>query len=169
VYEGSLVLKEPGAGQGLKQALTEGAETPVIAAKDRGTPGSMEVPCSGCGTRIPFDPPTTDDVRLQNLAFLYNDAGTATLVWATTDPAYRSMFGDQKPWELSGEQQVAFEARLKPAPTGGQWRFANPARCPRCGAAISPPMTQCDLCLVYRDSLLVQYWISGSSLSRALR
>jgi hypothetical protein len=168
IYEGSLVLMEPEGGAGLKQALTEGATTPVSTPKAAGTPGRHEVPCSGCGERIPFDLPTTDDARLQNLAFLYNDSGTATLVWATTDPAYRSMFGNQKPWELSGEQQAAFEARLKPAPAGDQWRFANPARCPRCGTAISPPMTQCDLCLVYPKSLLVQHWISGSSLSRAL-
>jgi hypothetical protein len=106
---------------------------------------------------------------LINLAFLYNDAGTLTLVWATTDPAYRSMFGDRKPWELSPEQQKAFEARLKPAPAGGQWRFSNPARCPSCSEAVSPPMTQCDLCLIYKGSLLLQHWISGSSLNGALK
>jgi hypothetical protein len=125
--------------------------------------------CSGCAAQIPFDLPTTDDARLRNLAFLYNDAGTSTLVWATTDPAYRDIFGNQKAWDLSPEQQAAFEARLKPAPAGGQWRFANPARCPRCGGVISPPITQSELCLVYKDSLLVQDWISGNSLRRALK
>ena len=170
VYDGSLVLNEPGSGKGLSEALTEKAATPIAAPKDRWTPGKHVVSCPACTVEIPFDaPPSTEDARLKNLAFLYNDAGTLTLVWATTDPAYRSMFGDRKPWEFSPEQQKAFEARLKPAPAGGQWRFSNPARCPSCGEAVSPPMTQCDLCLIYKGSLLLQHWISGSSLNGALK
>ncbi len=106
---------------------------------------------------------------MKNLAFLYNDAGNSTLVWTPTDPAYRSMFADRKPWELSLEEQKAFEARLKPARNGGQWRFANPARCPSCGEVLSPPMPQSDVCLVYNDSLLRQHWISGTGLSGVLK
>ncbi len=169
IYEGSLVLKEPGTGHGLSQALIEGAATPVNAPKSKGLPGHREVACSRCAARIPFDVPTIDDARLQNLGFLYNDAGTSTLVWAATDPSYRSMFGDRKPWELSAEQQAAFEARLKSARAGGEWRFANPARCPKCGAPISPPVTDSDLCLVYSGSVVVKDWISGSALNSVFR
>jgi hypothetical protein len=31
------------------------------------------------------------------------------------------------------------------------------SRCPSCSEAVSPPMTQCDLCLVYKGSLLLQH------------
>jgi hypothetical protein len=141
----------------------------VKAPSSKGIRGRHVLSCSGCAAQIPFDLPSTDDARLRNLAFLYNDVGTSTLVWATTDPSYRSMFGGQKPWDLSPEQQAAFEARLKPARAGGQWRFANPARCPHCRTVISPPMTQSDLCLVYSSSLLLQHWITGSGLNSALR
>jgi hypothetical protein len=170
VYDGSLVLNKPDSGKGLSEALTEKAATPITTPKERWTLGKHVVSCPACSFEIPFDaPPSTEDARLKNLAFLYNDAGTLTLVWTPTDPAYRAMFGDRKPWELSPEQQKAFEARLKPAPTGGQWRFSNPARCPSCGEAVSPPMTQCDLCLIYNGSWLYQHWISGSGLNGALK
>ena len=169
VYEGSLVLKRPAEGQGLDRALTEGAASPISVRKAKTTPGQLEISCSACAARSTFGPPSGDDARLRNLAFLYNDAGTSTLVWATTDPTFRSLFGATKPWGLSPEQQAAFEARLKPPRTGGQWRFANPARCLRCGEPISPPMIQCDLCLVYENSLHLQHWITGSGLNSGLR
>ena len=170
VYDGSLVLNEPGSGKGLSEVLTEKTPTPIVAPKDRWPPGKHVVSCAACTAEILFDaPPSTEDARLKDLAFLYNDAGNLTLVWTPTDPSYRSLFGDRKPWELSPEQQNAFEVRLKPAPDGGQWRFSNSARCPSCGEAISAPITQCDLCLIYEGSLLLQHWISGSSLNRALK
>jgi hypothetical protein len=169
VYEGSLVLKEHGPGRGLCQALLDPVAGPVKAPRPSGPPGRQVLSCPGCANRFAFDLPTTNHARLKELAFLYNEAGTSTLVWAATDPASRELCGNQKPWTLSSDRQAALEARLKPAPAGGAWRFANPARCPRCGDAISPPMTGSELCLVYDGSLLLQHWISGPSLRMALK
>ena len=170
VFDDSLVLNKPDTGMGLGEALIDKTATAIPPPKKSWTPGKHVVACPGCAAKISFDaPPTVEDTRLKNLAFLYNDAGTSTLVWATTDPAYRSMFGDRKPWDLSTEQQKDFEARLKPVPGGGQWRFVNPARCPSCSQPVSPPMGQCDLCLVYPGSWLFQHWITGTSLNKALK
>ena len=169
VYEGSLVLNDAPSGKGLSQALTGQGAAPIPAPKTPWVPGRRIVPCPACAAKIPFDfPPSVEDTRLKSLAFLYDDAGTATLLWAITDPAYRAILGSCPPWELSLAQQEVFEARLKPAPAGGRWRFANPARCPSCREPVSSPMTQCDVCLSYPDSLLLQHWISGTSLNRAL-
>jgi hypothetical protein len=169
VYDGSLVLEEHGPGRGLCEALLDPVATRVQAPGVSGPAGRRVLSCPTCATRVTFDLPTTDHARLKGLAFLYNDAGNSSLVWAVTDPASHELCGNQKPWELSPAQQAAFEARLKPAPTGGAWRFANPARCPGCGGVLSPAMIESDLCLVFSGSRLLQHWISGSSLRGALK
>ena len=96
----------------------------------------MIVTCKECHQESVFDQPYAYHAGLSNQGFLYDDAGTCTLIWSSFDPAYESIVGKTHPWMLTESQRVSLEAALKPSPSGGRWRFANPPRCPHCGADI---------------------------------
>ena len=115
-----------------------------------------------------FEQPYAYHAGFGNQGFLYNDAGTLTLVWSSFDPAFEEVVGKQHPWGLTAEFQRRLEARLSPAPAGGRWRFSNPARCAHCGAEISPPMLKSIYYLLYKDSLVVDAPDSRGGLARAM-
>ena len=100
--------------------------------------------------------------------FLYNDAGSLTLVWSSYDPAFQALVGLVHPWNLAAEVQSMLEGRLVPAPVGGRWRFSNPARCRFCGSEVSAPMTQSIHFLVYDGSLVVDTPSVGRGLDLVL-
>jgi hypothetical protein len=101
--------------------------------------GHLIVSCGGCREEIEFAQPYAYHAGFGNQGFLYDDEGTLTLVWDSYDPAYSELF-DRYPWSLSVDQQERLESMLADAPSGGRWRFANPARCPSCGREIRGPM-----------------------------
>jgi hypothetical protein len=101
---------------------------------------SMFVPCGGCGLRTEFQQDYAYHAGFGNTGFLYNDTGNLTLTWSSYDPAYTEIVGQRHPWTLTEKQQQTLENRLKPAPSGGLWRFKNPARCKFCGESIMAPM-----------------------------
>ena len=98
--------------------------------------------CPGCGKELSYDRSYGIHAGFSNEGFLYNDAGTDVFWWSSFDPDYIAIVGENHPWALSPEDQDRVENALAPAPDGGRWRFANPARCPDCGAAISGPITE---------------------------
>lgn len=102
----------------------------------------MIVCCDSCGAEIAFDQPHPYHAGFGNQGFLYDDAGTSTLVWSSFDPTYVDLVGAHHPWALAELAQEILEAALVPSPTGGRWRFCNPARCPNCGHRLRGPMTQ---------------------------
>jgi hypothetical protein len=52
--------------------------------------------------------------------FLYNDAGSLTLVWSSFDPAYEAIVGKVHPWMLTIEQQALLEQGcVRPLLEGG--------------------------------------------------
>jgi hypothetical protein len=102
----------------------------------------MELTCAACGKVTTFEQPYPLHAGFSNLGFLYNDSGTLTLTWSSFDPTFERLVGAVHPWELSATQRVRLESSLLPAPSGGAWRFSNPARCPGCSAPISPPISE---------------------------
>ena len=115
----------------------------------------LRVDCAGCGVASTFDQPYAYHAGHANQGFLYNEAGTLTLVWSSFDPVYESIVGAKHPWALGWWDRRRLERTLKPAPVGGRWRFRNPARCPRCGYVISQPIGRCIYYVVYPGSLVL--------------
>lgn len=116
----------------------------------------ISIKCSSCGHHNEFDQPAIH-AGFSDQGFLYNDEGNLTLVWSTFDPAYRAIVGKKHPWMLAVEDQNLLEDMLKPAPSGGQWRFKNPARCMKCSQEISGPMIQKITYLLYPGSVIANY------------
>jgi hypothetical protein len=125
------------------------------------------VRCDSCGVETTFDQPYVFHAGLGNVGFLYDDAGTSTLVWSTFDAAYVDLVGPCHPWALSESAQQVLEAALAPTPTGGRWRFGNPARCPSCGQRVRGPMTQDIHYLVFPGSPVLGHLGLESVLLRA--
>lgn len=102
----------------------------------------VAINCSSCGYKNDFEQPFPFHAGFGNQGFLYNDAGNLTLVWSSFDPAYEAIVGKWHPWTLTTEQRSLLESALPEAPSGGRWRFANPARCQKCASPISGPITE---------------------------
>ena len=113
----------------------------------------VTINCSSCGHKNDFEQPYAFHAGFGNQGFLYNDAGDLTLVWSSFDPAYEAIVGKWHPWTLTTEQQALLENTLREAPSGGRWRFANPARCLECANPISGPITETIYYLQYPGSV----------------
>jgi len=101
-----------------------------------------------------FEQPYPYHAGFADQGFLYNDAGDLTLVWSSFDSEYEMIVGSKHPWGLTAEEQTKLESSLLPAPKGGRWRFANPARCKQCREEISAPMMRNIYYLVFEGSVL---------------
>ena len=126
------------------------------------------VRCSNCEHEIQFDQPYAYHAGFGNQGFLYDDAGTCTLVWSSFDLAYVALVGECHPWALNSEQQELVEDRLKRAPGGGAWRFSNPPRCPSCSEPIGEPIGNSIHYYLYPDSVLLDQRPSQRSFADAL-
>jgi len=113
----------------------------------------MNVICPACGDSNEFAQPHPYHAGFANQGFLYNDAGTLTLVWSSFDPAYEELVGQFHPWALTPAQRAVIEAALSSAPSGGNWSFANVPRCNSCHAPIGESITSSIYYLLYPDSL----------------
>ena len=130
----------------------------------------MIIDCSRCNHDNEFEQPYRYHAGFGDQGFLYNDAGTLTLVWSSYDPAYVAIVGKVHPWGLGPSAQALLESALLPAPSGGQWRFGNPARCTACGAEIGQPMLEWNIhYLVYPGSLILDKGPEHHQFHRALR
>ena len=129
----------------------------------------MNVGCSTCHTDNEFSQPHAYHAGFGNQGFLYDDAGTLTLVWSSFDPAYVALMGSHHhPWELSDTQRELLERALLPAPSGGKWGFYNPARCVHCTAIIGLPLIASNIYyFVYPGSVVLDD--GGESLRSVLR
>ena len=129
----------------------------------------MDVDCSSCGARNHFDQPYAYHAGHADQGFLYNDAGTRTLVWSSYDAAWEAVAGRVHPWTLGAKDWARVEALLQPAPDGGRWRAANPPRCLRCGAPIGRGMGEHEISyLVYADSVILDDGPSGRTFAAIL-
>ena len=113
----------------------------------------VTINCASCRHENDFEQPYPFHAGFGNQGFLYNDAGNLTLVWSSFDPAYEAIVGRLHPWTLTTEQQALLESTLREAPSGGRWRFANPARCLKCANPISGPITETIYYLQYPGSV----------------
>jgi len=100
------------------------------------------VSCKHCGEVTNLEQPHPYHAGFGNEGFLYDDAGTCTLVWSSFDPDYTQLIGQKHPWTLTSEEQRKVEEALAAAPNGGRWRFSNPPRCASCGKPIGRPITE---------------------------
>ena len=128
----------------------------------------MVIRCESCGHSSEFAQPYAYHAGFADQGFLYDDAGTLTLVWSSFDPAFEAIVGRLHPWTLTPPVQAALEARLKSAPTGGRRRFSNPARCLNCRQEISGPMTRTVYYILYAGSLVLDDWQAGQGLAQVL-
>jgi DNA-directed RNA polymerase subunit RPC12/RpoP len=101
---------------------------------------TLIIECKHCGKKNPFEQPYPYHAGFADQGFLYNDAGNLTLVWSTLDPVLDELFPGQPTWALNLLNRRRFEKLLLPAPSGGRWRFRNPARCTHCGKPVMAPM-----------------------------
>jgi hypothetical protein len=128
----------------------------------------VTVKCPSCGHENNFNQPYPYHAGFADQGFLYNDEGNRTLVWSCYDPAYIDIVGGNNPWTLTTDQQVRFENALPLAPSGGNWRFMNPARCTKCANAISDPITRTIYYLVYPDSIITDLNLTDLRLNKYL-
>ncbi len=113
---------------------------------------STSIKCPQCGKPNVFNQPYPYHAAYSNQGFLYNEAGTRTLVWdSLKDPDYLGIVGPYQPWILSKAQQEKLESMLQPD-AGGRWLFSNPARCVHCHAPIMGPMLSDSYYVVYDGS-----------------
>ena len=98
------------------------------------------IKCGSCGHANIFNQPYPYHAGFSDQGFLYNDAGHLTLTWSCYDPAFERIVGGKNPWTLTLAEQQKVEDALLPAPSGGRWRFSNPARCLNCSSEISGPI-----------------------------
>jgi hypothetical protein len=98
--------------------------------------------CAHCGFQLSFGQSYAFHAGFGNCGFLYNDAGDESFIWSSFDPDYIALVGQCHPWMLNEEQRARVEQALLPSPSGGSWRFSNPARCPQCAEPISGPIGQ---------------------------
>ena len=128
----------------------------------------IHIDCLACGHKNGFDQPYPYHAGFGDQGFLYNDDGNLTLIWSAFDPAYTSVVGGWNPWALTLEQQARFEEALPLAPSGGSWRFSNPARCEKCKGPISDPMARTIYYLVYPGSVNAELGPAGRHLQQYL-
>lgn len=125
--------------------------------------------CPACDGANKFGQPYAYHAGFANQGFLYNDAGTLTLVWSSFDPA-EGIVGKVHPWTLGPKLQSTSEASVLPAPTGGAWRFANPPRCLSCGAPIGKPMCESNIYyLVYPGSVILDEGPTQRAFAKVLK
>ncbi|MDH4230811.1 MAG: hypothetical protein OEW04_02150 [Nitrospirota bacterium] len=116
------------------------------------------IQCSSCGHENIFAQTYPYHAGFANQGFLYNDAGNLTFVWSSFDSTYEAIVGQRHPWALEEEEdKFKIEDLLLPAPSGGCWRFSNPARCLDCGKPISDPMIMQIYYVVYEGSINADY------------
>lgn len=113
----------------------------------------ITINCPSCAHKNDFKQPYPFHAGFGNQGFLYNDEGNLTLVWSSFDPAYEAIVGKWHPWTLTTEQQALLEGALREAPSGGRWRFANPARCLKCKSPISDAITKTIYYICYSGSI----------------
>jgi hypothetical protein len=126
----------------------------------------MMVICKKCGLENDFEQPYPYNADFTKVGFLYNDEGNLTLIWSIYDPVYEATAGEAPPWDISPKKQKAFEKKLPPAPSGGRWMFKNSARCAKCGAPVSPPVTRTIYFLEFEGSINAA--IIGCSLQKVI-
>jgi hypothetical protein len=118
---------------------------------------NLSVKCKHCGRDNVFDQPYVYHAGFSDQGFLYNDSGTLTLVWSTADPVFAELFPGETPWTKERSNRQRFEKMLPAAPSGGKWRFRNPARCMHCAKPISAPMRKTVHYLVYPGSIVTDH------------
>ncbi len=111
------------------------------------------IKCSKCGHRNVFAQPHPYHAGFSNQGFLYNESGNLTLIWSSFDSGYEAAIGKKHPWALNPREMLKLEKLLMPAPSGGLWKFKNPARCLECKEPISEPMIKNIYYLIYEDSV----------------
>lgn len=126
----------------------------------------LTVVCPSCGHLHFFNQPYAYHAGFGDQGFLYNDDGDLTLVWSAYDATYVSIVGSSNPWMLTEGKKRMLEDWLPPAPRGGQWRFANPARCGRCKKEILAPMDSTVYYLVFDGSVVLDLPQSLADLKR---
>ena len=121
------------------------------------TPKNLTIVCDHCGKNNIFDQPYPYHAGFADQGFLYNDAGTLTLIWSILDPVIDAMFPGHALWVHSLSNRWRFEKMLLLAPDGGRWRFRNPARCIHCAKPISKPMLRSNSYLIYHGSIVTDH------------
>jgi hypothetical protein len=129
----------------------------------------LTITCKACGGFNSFEQPYPYHAGFGNQGFLYNDAGTLTLVWSSYHPAYESIVGRKHPWSLSESERSALERALRPSPAGDRWRFANPPRCLTCHEAIGQSIMGDISYLVYPGSVETEKQDAGNGFEAWLR
>jgi hypothetical protein len=113
----------------------------------------VSINCASCAHENAFAQPHPYHAGFGNQGFLYNDAGNRTLFWSSFDPDYESIVGSIHPWALIPQQQSDLERALANSPSDERWRFSNHARCLKCTAPISGPITETIYFLIYPGSI----------------
>ena len=126
----------------------------------------MIVTCPGCRVDIAFGQPYPYHAGFGNQGFLYNEAGTLTLVWSVYDPAWTSL---GLSWEREPEKRARIEAALLPSPAGDRWLFANPARCPSCRHPVRQSIVTDIYYLLYPGSVLTERSDGGHGFASVVR
>ena len=113
----------------------------------------MIMKCIHCGKQLDFDQPYQIHAGFSDQGFLYNEAGSLTLIWSSFDPIFEKVCGKNHPWTLDEGARKNFESILLPAPSGGNWSFDYPLRCLHCHQPISDPITKTIYYFAYEGSV----------------
>ena len=114
----------------------------------------LKLVCNNCDKSNLFDQPYAYHAGFSDQGFLYDDTGHMTFVWSWFDPVFKDLFPDNTRWTEDELEQKRFESMLLEAPSGGKWRFKNPARCLHCREPILGPMLDMIYYIVYPNSVI---------------
>lgn len=92
----------------------------------------MKFECPSCKKAIILDQPYQYHAGFSNIAFLYCDSCSSTLVFDAYDSRFRFLSGRRFPWDLDPHAMKLVEDQLKPCCCGGRYRFGAMPRCPFC-------------------------------------
>ena len=129
----------------------------------------LRLRCLSCRHIAEFAQPYPYHAGFADQGFLYDESGTATLVWSLYDPAYERLAGPTNGSAVSMETRRHIESCLVQSPKGTAWGFDYPARCPRCASVLSAPMHGTVHYLVYPGSVITDLGAREMSFASVLK
>jgi hypothetical protein len=115
------------------------------------------IECASCGSEFTLNQNHPYHAGFSDMGFLYCDKDTTVVTWNDiTDTIYRELVGTKAPWALTVEQKETVENALKSCPCGGEFKFRNPLRCPKCNATMKEGISE-ESIYVY----ILGVWIDG--------
>lgn len=129
----------------------------------------LTLKCKECCHENQFSQPYAYHAGFSDQGFIYNEGGNATLIWSIYDPYFKKHFA-MALWPVRDRAKAqTMEDALPLSPKGDRWSFLAPARCGKCRAPISQPMTETVYYLVFPDHVELEGGGNGLWMERYIQ